>query len=245
VPTEPAVPSDGRAWSAYLALGDSVVTATDLASPTTQGYPALLASHLEADAVGGAVELLNLARNGETTASMLRGGQLDAAVQQLQARNGNADQSDDIGVITLHIGGNDAFALIQECSNGLTLACLAVIPTRVETLIANLDAIVGQLRSAAGPDATLILGTYYNPLVHPGCMLHELAGLAETLFEGAPPVMPSGLNDLIRAAAAMHGGRVAEASGLSASELLPDCMHPAADGHRVIADAFIAAYAYG
>jgi lysophospholipase L1-like esterase len=242
-PTASATATGAAAtWSAYLALGDSVVSAWYLSSPSSESYPAVFARQLEADGANEVIDVLNLSRDGETTTSMLHGGQLDAAVQQLQTRNGNADPDDDVGLITLHIGGNDSVALLDECGDGLTAVCLSAIPGAVQTLTSNLDTILRRLRAAAGADVTLIVGTYYNPFVHPDCEQHGLAELAEMLHEGAAPLMPAGLNDLIRSAAAKHGARVAEPGALSTSQLLPDCKHPSADGHRAIADSFRAAY---
>lgn len=242
-PTEELSQSVDAAWSTYLALGDSAVTGKGLPSPATQGYVALFANHLEAAGVGsGAIEVLNLAQNGETTSSVLQNGQLDAAIQQLRSRNGNTDPGDDIGVVTLHIGGNDGVALIEDCPDGLTSECLFAIPAKVETMTANLDAIVGRLREAAGTDTILILGTYYNGLSHPDCELHQLAELAVTVLDGAPLFLPNGLNDIIRSTAAKHGAMVAEMGFLEPAQLLPDCHHANAVGHRVIADAFIAAF---
>ena len=64
-----------------------------------------------------------------------------------------------------------------------------------------------------------------------------LAALADAALEGGPPLgLDRGLNDVLRERAAAVQGRVAEAAqGVEPSGLLPDCLHPNAEGHAVIA----------
>ncbi len=181
---------------------------------------------------------------GETTGTMIAGGQLDAAVAELTTRNGNARPVDDVRVVTLDIGRNDMFAVVPVCSGGPTPDCATAIGSALATFSANFDVILGELRSAAGPNTTIVVMTYYNPLVNPGCPLNSLAYLGDVILEGDALLgLPVGLNDQIRAIAASHDAKVAETfDALGATDVQPDCRHANDDGYGVIADEFIVAF---
>lgn len=130
-------------------------------------------------------------------------------------------------------------------AQGVTPACLAAVQARLATVADDLDAILGALRAAAGPDTDLVVMTYYNPL--PGCVLADLAPVADLVLEGGA-LLPVGLNDLIRSAASAHGAAVADAYGaLGVDDVVggSDCLHPDASGHAIIADLVAAAVAQG
>ena len=217
---EPAWPQ----W--YLALGDSI-TAGTAREPVT--YVAAVQQRLgEAQRP---VPLTNLAEAGATTSSMIAGGQLDRAVTALRERNGTP------GVITISIGGNDLARLYRECALGSTEECRQRVTTAMGQLDTHLGTVLQRLREAGGPNATIVVLTYANPLRHPQCLLSPFAALADAALEGGPPLgLDRGLNDVLRERAAAVQGRVAEAAqGVEPSGLLPDCLHPNAEGHAVIA----------
>jgi hypothetical protein len=84
--------------------------------------------------------------------------------------------------------------------------------------------------------------TYYNPLIHDGCQLHEFKLIGDVVLEGEAALgIPDGLNDEIRAAAEAAGIPVAEVGALSVAELTGDCLHASDAGHARIASAFQAA----
>jgi len=239
----------------YLALGDSLAFGIGASDPATTGYAPLfyddLRSSLPGHFDGGFLMLENLAvggpaapPGGETTTSMIAGGQLDAALAELTARNGNPRPVDDVRVVTLDIGGNDMFAVVPVCLGGPTPTCTSAIGTAFATFNGNFDHILDELTAAAGPETTIIVMTYYNPLVNPFCPLSGQAALADALLEGNPAMgLPVGLNDLIRANAAGHGVRVADVFGLlGPSDVQPDCRHANDDGYQVIANEFIAGW---
>ena len=252
----------------YLALGDSLAVGVGASDPATTGYVPQFHVYLRATLNPGHaspahrdhgprscthkfLRLENLAvggpgapPGGETTGTMIAGGQLDAAVAELIARNGNARRVDDVRVVTLTIGGNDTFAVVPACSGGPSPGCVAAVDAMLGTFTANFNFILGEIRSAAGPDTTIIVMTYPNTLVNPGCPFSSLAPLGDAILEGAPSLgLATGLNDIIRATAAAYGAEVAEAYGrLGASDLQPDCRHPNDSGYQIIADEFIAAY---
>ena len=225
----------------YLALGDSLPAG--VGAPPGLGYVPLLAADLadsrgcgEGTALGCRIELDNRAVSGATTVSLLA-GQLPGAVDLLEERNGNATPVDDVRLITITIGGNDVFRpVVDACGGGFTLGCQRTVATSLQQVSTNYATLLGQLREAAGPTTTIAVMTYYNPL--PACPLASLAPLADLLLEGGGPV-DQGLNDIIRQQAAAVGARVVETGKIvDLTEVQPDCLHPDAQGHADIADAF-------
>ncbi len=178
---------------------------------------------------------------GETTSTMIAGGQLAAAVAELEGRNGNSRAVDDVRVVTLDIGGDDMFPLLEVCAGGFTPDCQQAIAAVFGTFSTNYAYIVGQLRTAAGEDTPIVVMTYYNSLANPGCPFSALSPATDAVLEGNAALgLPMGLNDIIRAAGAAFGARVAETFGqLGAADLQPDCRHANDSGHAKIAAAFI------
>ena len=233
---------EGRPAVVYMALDDSLVAGAGASTPEASAYVPLVRARLDGSFDGRRpVTLLNLGRGGETTTSMIEGGQLEEALAELAVRNGNAAPDDDVRVITLHIGGNDSARLYEACAAGLTPQCQAAIPLTLASFASNYNSVLSELRGAAGPDALIVAGTYYNALAHPECRLREFAQIGDAVLEGAPGLLPSGVNDVIRDAALTHGALVAEVGALDASQLTGDCLHPTDSGHEQIAEAFIAA----
>ena len=234
----------GEAWPAvvYMALGDSLVTGVGASAPATSVYVPRVHTHFDGSFDGGrAVELLNPGRGGETTDSMIEEGQLQQALDELAARNDNASSDDDVRVITLHIGGNDAARLYETCADGLSPEYVAAIPQTLASLATNYSSVLSQLRAAAGPDAPIVASAYYNALAHPECRLSEFTQIGDTVLEGAERLLPTGVNDVIRDAVVAHGAIVAEVGALEAAQLVGDCLHPTDGGYQQIAEAFIAA----
>jgi lysophospholipase L1-like esterase len=230
----------------YLALGDSVAVGYGASDPETSGYVALLHETLTKDKscrdvspnVCGDLALVNLAEGGATTSS-LTDTQLPAALALLEERNSDEGSTNDVSVITITIGGNDAFnALAPVCAEGLTPVCGQVVQRTLATVETNLTQILMQLRAAAGPDTTIVTMTYYNSLL--GCDLQAAADNADLILEGLPSITP-GLNGIIRQAAARADAAVAETFGqLGADDLIggEDCLHANDAGYMKIADAF-------
>lgn len=162
----------------------------------------------------------------------------------LQARNSDANPRDNVEVVTLHIGGNDVTnPIVGACLGGLTANCLNVIQTRFATYRTNLDTVLSALRSAAGPDARIVIGTYDNPFAT--CNLGQIPGaiqLAGFVLEGLPPFIPQGLHDIMRDVADDHGVEVAEIYGdLGPQDWLggTDCLHPDDSGYDKVTAAFV------
>lgn len=227
----------------YLAIGDSLSVGIGASDSMATGFVPLVLDALDAEYTG--IELRNVAVSGETTGSLRVAGQLDAAVALLRTRNANDTSDDDVAVITISIGGNDITGVTEPCLAGVTAECQAAIATALGTFAVNFDAILSELRAAAGPDTHIVAMTYYNAAAHPDCGIFQLATLAEAVLEGAPELgLEAGLNDLIRGVAAQHGVAVAETHGLVGVEAMqPDCRHANDAGYAVIATQFSEAIA--
>ncbi len=229
-----------------MALGDSVAAGVGAQPPATEGYVPQLHDRLAAEvpcgdgqALGCRLELLNIAEPGATTITLLA-RQLPRAVTLTMQRRATATPIDDVRLITLTVGGNDAFGpILQACSSDPQApSCATTIATVVTAVATNLREILSGLRAAAGPDTTIAVMTYYNPL--PACALTAQTPLADLVLEGGGPV-PTGLNDIIRGQAASHNAVVAETGPLiDVHDLVGgrDCLHPNTSGHHDIGAAF-------
>ncbi len=203
----PTAGASGSVDGWYLALGDSLAAGLQ---PTTgdqpaRGYAGPVLAGLRQTQPG--TGLTNLGCSGETTGSMLRGGlcrypegsQLAAATAFLEARAGT------IRLVTLDIGANNVLrcatpAIDQACATSASAAAAA-----------DLASILGALRTAA-PDASIVVLTYYNPLLaayRQGASGQQLAATSQPLL--------AGLNRSIGSAAAAVRATVADVAGAFAT----------------------------
>ena len=233
----------------YLALGNSLGYGVGASDPATKGYVPLFRDFLKSKAgLHTALVLNNLSIPGATSTSLIA-QQLPAALAELEARNGDTEDVNDVEVVTVDIGGNDFFTVVGPCAGGFTPPCQAAVAAMFATFSANFDYILGELRTAAGPDTPIIVMTYYNALVNPGCPYYPLASLGDIVLEGNPYLLPQGGNDLIRDIAAAHDAEVAELvpggvfpALLGPDNIQPDCLHANDSGYQIIAGAFADAY---
>ena len=202
------------------------------------------------------LQLVNISRTGipggpggVTTATLLEDGdQLDRAVAIIEDRNRNSSPRDDVEVVSLTVGGNDLYGPAVAACVPLTVACAGTLATTFGEFAARYEQILVALRAAGGAELVILTTTYYNPL--PFCEVGEgdpvgATALGGFILEGEPlpglGQLPAGFNDLIRAASVRHGATVADTYGLlGAGDFVggTDCLHPDADGHEKIADAF-------
>ena len=255
-----AAGSSGPASSGvYLALGDSVPfgyrggeDAATYRDPTAfVGYPDLVADDL-------GLQLHNAACPGETTASFSdvtaqsngcedsRGSDTGFRTTfPLHVEYASADQSqldhaldtlqrtDDVELVTLQLGANDAFL----CQATTADRCRSEVGAVAGTVQGNVDTILSTLRKDGGYDGTIVVVTYY--------------ALDYTGWEAAGTQL---LDDGIARAAQDNGALVAdgfaafrpaaEAAGGSSTDaglVLPGDVHPSAQGQRLLADAVTAA----
>ena len=252
-------PSDGSESSGdYLALGDSVPfgfrSGADPASyqdPTAfVGYPELLADDL-------GLAVLNAACPGETTQSFI-----DATAQSngcedtlssdvgfrtafpLHVDYDSADQAqldyavhavqrdDDVELVTLQVGANDAFLCQQTTAD----RCQAEVGTVATTVRRNVDHILATLRGPGGYDGTIVVVTYYA-LDYSGWEAAATRLLDDVLAEaaGANDALVADGYEAFRPAAEAAGG-----SSVAAGLVLPNDVHPSAEGQRLLADAVAA-----
>lgn len=252
----------------YLALGDSWAYGEGATVPAVDGYAPQLEKALERELACPfpfgfhwgfhwdrkgckQLQMVNLARPAtETlpgvTAPLVASEQLPVAIPLLKARNGDHNPRNDVEVVTLHVGGNDVSGPIQAaCIGGFTPECVTTFVTEMATFEADLDNVVGQLRSAAGADTPIVLGTYDNPVVY--CNLNAIPGAAELgalVLEGAPDGSLDGVHDVVRRVAAAYDAEVAEVFGqLGAGDFIggDDCLHPTDTGYDLVTDAFLTA----
>ena len=234
----------------YLALGDSLAEGVGASEPDETGYVPLVHEDLRgsldcdqgADAECPELGLENLGRAGATTTTLLR-DQVPVAVKVIEARNGDGDSGNDVEVISVDIGGNDAFGVYPVCAGGVTAGCIEAVRAMFATVSRNLATALTELRDAAGPETRIFVMTHYNALI--GCERAAAAPIADLLLEGGAG-LPVGLNDLIRDRAEEIGAGVAETYGrLGPGDLVggDDCLHPVDSGYRIIAGAFAAAAA--
>ena len=215
----------------YLALGDSL--AANVGAPAPQdGYVSRVHRQLE-QRDGRAYGLLNLGVPGETSGSLLEGGQLDEALAFLAENR--------VAYITLDVGANDLLGHLTspECSADLGAAgCRERLDGALDAYEENLPELFAALRRAA-PQATIIFLKAYNPF-------SLGTGIA---FETETGFTLDRLNDLAEAAAGPAGILVADGfspmEGMAAYTTLmlasPPDIHPNALGHDVLAQAVLAA----
>ncbi len=208
----------------YISLGDSVAAGNGSSDKAATSYAALLARD------EGNLDLRNYAVAGATTQDVI-----DKQLPDALSLDG------EIAFITISVGGNDLAGLIPNAAcrdETLPAACpldetLRGVETRYSELVARLR--------AAHPDTPIVLLGYPN----------FFSGTGHVFEAPATRVMPR-LDDVIRGAAAKypHAG-VADAApafegrGRELTHVLDPQFdpHPTDAGHRLIADAFIAALA--
>jgi lysophospholipase L1-like esterase len=113
-----------------------------------------------------------------------------------------------------------------------------VVQQTFASIDANLTETLVHLRTAAGPDTTIVAMTYFNSLLD--CDLQQAVENANLILEGLPGIS-LGLNGTIRQAAARADVAVAETFGLLGPDDLvggEDCLHANDSGYMKIADAF-------
>ena len=237
VPTATPPPTEVQSeleGGVYLALGDSIAAGTGASDADSTGYVALVAEALQSR-FGPTLELRSLAEGGDTTEDLI--DKLSQAVELLE--------QGDVRVVTVTIGGNDLF---QYSSSPVCIDAPAdpACPLRDGLLgvAERLNRILGELRAASSL-TDIVIQLYPNLFSGTG----ELNFSGIIIREGAPEVAFGLLNDVIAEAAGRNGVLIADpragfdGRGGDLGHLLdpePDA-HPNDDGHRLIADAFLAA----
>jgi lysophospholipase L1-like esterase len=244
----------------YLSLGDSLAASFQPNGDLNHGYAEQLHAMLAAG--DPKLELVKLGCGGESTVSMRfgsqpssvvlscgtpryyknvlypKGTQLAEAVDFLHAHKGKVE------LVTITIGGND---LSRVDADGNLVVCVfeaAGCGTRAAGMAANLAAILGELRVAAGPGIPIIGMNYYD-LFAPFCVSEP-----SLLFVCG---RVDALNATLAAAYAAEGVPVADVAGAFENDDLPSAavnicawtwycslgdVHANTAGYGVIAQAF-------
>lgn len=227
-------------------MGDSLAVGVGADAPDESGYVARLFASLHDD--GEADVLRNVARGGETSGSLIDGGQLGEAVDAV------ADPSSDVVAVTLDIGGNDLLRLrgSPECTADATgLACARAVASALRQFRSNYARILDELRLALDEDAgdeQLLVMTYYSPYRRTGSDYEQgadraLLGADSIVDCGETDEADLGLNDLI--ACPGHPGVTivdtyplfSDATALT--HISANDVHPNDAGYALIADALL------
>ena len=142
--------------------------------------------------------------------------------------------TDDLSLVTLQIGANDAFI----CQAGTPDRCGAEIVQVAQTVQDNVTAILSTLRDQ-GYDGPIVVVTYYalNYADPTGAAATQLlnAGITAAANSVDATVVASGF-DAFQPVAQGSGG-----DSIAAGLVLPNDVHPTAQGQQLLADAVVAA----
>lgn len=214
-----------------VALGDSLAANVGV-SVASQGYVSRF--HREvSERDGTTYGLRNFGISGETSGSLIRGGQLEEALSFIRAN--------DVAYITIDIGANDLLGHLGsgDCSESLQApACQARLQPTLQTYRANLDRILRDLDGAAD-GATVVFLTTYNPF--------SLGFGGDLTLEVASNEATVALNAVAQEVAGTYGVLVADGAtplrGTTAATTLmlqsPPDIHPNAIGYSLLAQALL------
>ncbi len=239
LPSPRAHAADGPA---YIALGDSLAFGVGVPEPSREGYVALAYGSLQtSDRYGERnLELLNFAVPGATSADLLlEGGQLDAALDEINLRTEEDEHADDnVELISISIGGNDLLSLAganSPCTRDTSgEECLEFLGETLSGLQNNLTTALHRLRDAA-PNAGIYVIDLYNPFSGTGDFREGLADLAVQQLNGVIGAVTAD-EDLN-----VHMGDVFQLfRGRGNQWIAGDGLHPNEQGHQVMAEVLLA-----
>ncbi len=232
----PTGTTSGRA-PFYVALGDSLAANVGVVE-AQDGYVSRLHNQLE-QLDGVTYGLRNFGVSGETTGTMIRTGQLDQAVEFMEAN--------EVAYVTVDIGANNLLGHLgsDDCSESLgDPACAQRLANAFESYDDDLAVILDTVTEAA-PDATVIFMRAYNPFS---------LGFADAVqFERDSDEVVEEFNDIAAQVARDFGVLVAEGEapmrGTTAATThmlaaAPD-IHPNEIGFDVLACSILAALGAG
>lgn len=230
--TVDATSADGPSY--VVALGDSLAANVGVPS-AREGYVSRFHSVL-AGRDGILYGLRNFGVSGETSGTLIRSGQMDAALAFIEAN--------EVAYVTVNIGANDLLGHLgsDDCSQDIAdAACQARLEPALATYRANLDRILGRLRDAAGEGVPILLLTTYNPF--------SLGLGSAVALEVSSDEATEALNSAAVEVAAAHGVTVADGfasmrgRAAAATHMLdtPPDIHPRSSGYDLLAQALQAA----
>jgi lysophospholipase L1-like esterase len=223
---------DGPSY--VVAIGDSLTANVGVSDPR-DGFVSRF--HAEVERRDGATYgLRNFGVSGETSGTLIRGGQLEAALDFMR--------DNDVSYVTIDIGANDFLGHLgsADCSDSLTTpACQARLDPTLAAYRPNLERVLDDVRDAAGDDATIVFMTVYNPF--------SLGFGASVGLEAATDEVTAELNALAEEIAGERDIPVADGfapmagtTGATTHMLdAPPDIHPKAIGYDILAVALISA----
>lgn len=149
------------ALGASLSLGYQPTADSPDGAPTAEGYANDLVAHEAARGVD--LQLTQLGCVGENTVTMISGAdtcyhsdgsQLAAAVSFLTSHR------DEAGLVTIDLGFNNVMSCLRD--HDVEGTC---VESHLFQVRADMAAILDDVRSAAGPDVTIVGLTHYDPFV--------------------------------------------------------------------------------
>jgi lysophospholipase L1-like esterase len=164
LPTLPPSPAAAghTGGTIYLALGDSLAAGYGHNVIEKHPYVSRFYDFLQAGHHSDVDTLVNLGIGGETSASLITGGQLNQAVAVI------LDPATDVSVVTLDIGANDMLDLTKEggpCADPSSPQCLPAAIATLQQFSINYGTILGTLAQALASDPgeeRVIVLTYFN-----------------------------------------------------------------------------------
>lgn len=215
----------------YVALGDSLAANVGVAR-ARDGYVSRLHNQLQIKD-GRAYGLRNFGVSGETSGTLIRSGQLDAALAFIRANP--------VTYVTIDIGANDLLGHLgsTDCSTSVTTpTCTTRLADTFAAYRSNMPVVFGRLRDAA-PQATIVFMRAYNPFAF---------GFDGVAFERDSTRILDEFNDIAAAAAADFDILVADAftpmlgtTGATTHMFDdPPDIHPVAVGYDILAQAILA-----
>jgi lysophospholipase L1-like esterase len=230
----------------YVSLGDSLAYGHGASRRSETAWVPLVFQGL-----GSGWALANWGVPGYTSRDLLD-RELPHAIQQIYARQTDGIAGNEVAAITLEIGGNDLLEIYADLVVPGTCPsvaeslpkpeCTDRLRRALDDFTPNLQEAIDRLHGAA-PGVPVFLATLYNPFSGGSVNLDGLGTLALEGQDGTP--FPSGLNDAIRAVAQEKGAYIVEwyepFLGKVNEYISQDLIHPNDAGHRVMADAVLAA----
>lgn len=213
----------------YVAVGDSLAWGDGASDPATTGYVPLLADYFAGVPHGGGKSSVNLSVRGETTASVLAGGQLAATMAAI------GDPSTDTRVVTVSLGGNDVGALLNDADDvcvhdPMSAACQALVIEALQGAGARFPIVLGSIMAALAADEgdeRVYVMTVFNPFGGLGAPYEDaidgvLLGSDLRIDCAAMAVDPTatGLNDIIACTAFALGATVVDAHAVIGDDAL-------------------------
>jgi lysophospholipase L1-like esterase len=247
-PAATPTPSPTGPQPLYLALGDSLSVGVGASDESSLGWVGLVSAALTE------WDLSNLGVSGDDSRELLFGGPLDEGLRLIALRATDAEPGNEVGAITLEIGGNDLldifFDLVipGDCPSVVEAlqrqACVEALESALTAYRSNLTQTLERLADAA-PDTPIFLMTIYNPFSGGSSVLDEMGVLSLEGQEGTK--FPRGLNDIIREVGDEAGVTVVEWYELfldkQSEYIAQDLIHPNDTGHAVMAAAVTEAMA--